>query len=257
MKGALLFFSCILLLLAGCIQPPQPQGNGKFFEATAQDPECQNNICFYEIFALDDGLVMVKKHITGSDYGISFCDANREKQSALFSFLEQNLKENKLGECGGCHSLHIFYNNGTTTRYSSIPYKSAVFEKQFFNEAQGICSAATEAEFIHVIFGKKDKYSDYHIFSNNKMVVSKFGLREGELLESGVDEISAAEFSEMKSFIPEQFFSSKAPGNCQANGYFYGYFEAYIGGKYNYAFTCGDGSDAGKAFLAFAGRFSE
>ncbi len=254
MKTTLPLFACALALFSGCIQP---QNSGKYFEITLQDPACGNNACFHEIFALDDGFVMVKKKTAETGYVVSFCSAGEEKKNELFSFLETSLEENKLEECAGCRTLHLFYNNGTATKYRSIPEKDASFEAIFFENAKSLCHAGKNAEFFHVIFGKGDKYSDYHIFSNNKVVFERFGLKEGELLSSDVSTISESDFAEMKSFFAGDFFSSAATDSCQGSGYFYGYIEAYINGKYNYAFSCGGNTAAGKAFLAFAKRFSE
>ena len=248
MKKSFFALALILVLISGC-----PNGeSGKYFEMVLQDSNCKNDLCFDEIFALEDGLVFMKQKAPNSDYQISFCNADKGKLNQMFSFLNENFRESRYVECTMCSSnyvYHLFYNNGKETKFSSIPVQEEIFEGEFYEMAKDLCSGAREAELIHVIYGKKFEYFDYHIFSNNYVVFEKFGLRDGELLDSKVSKITTEEFNGLKSLIADDFFSSSEIRNCPANGYSYGYVEALIDGKHAHYFTCGDETAAGKLFI--------
>lgn len=254
MKKAFFVFGLMFLVLSGCTETSQSH---KYFEVVYSEPLCESGKCFDESIVLDDGFVFLKQRFLGKDFNVSFCSADQKKLNELFSFLEKNFKESKLVECSECNSIHLFYNNGKSTKYKSIPVKKTVFEKKFFEKTKSICSNKISGELIHVIYGKKNQYIDYHVFSNNLIVFERFGLREGELLDSRVLSISEQEFSELKSLVPREFFSSPVENNCPENNYFYGFMEAVIGGEYNYAFTCGDEKPVGKAFLKLIERLSK
>ncbi|MFH1587227.1 MAG: hypothetical protein ABID38_05185 [Candidatus Diapherotrites archaeon] len=245
MKKALLALAALLMLLSGC-----PNGeSGKYFEIVFQDPSCEGGICFDETIALEDGLVFMKQRLFGGDYEASFCGAEKEKLNEMFSFLDKNFGQSRYLECNQCPSYHLFYNNSRETKFSSIPVEEDIFEKEFYEMAKTICSGKREAELIHIIYGKNLEYFDYHIFSNDYVVFEKFGLREGELLNSKVSKLGEGEFTELKSLNSDDFFISDTKSNCPANGYFYGYVEAIIGGEHASYFTCGDETPAGKLFL--------
>lgn len=254
MEKAVFAFLALALALTGCTEPQKQQG--RYFEAVFQDPACTGNLCFDEIIALDDGFVFMKQSSDLLSYDTSFCSADMAKLNGAFSFLDSRLKESKFAECQDCGSFHLFYNNGKETKSRSVPVKEQEFEKEAYEKAKGLCAGSMDAELIHFVFGKGTEFTDFHIFSNNKIVIEKFGLRDGELLDSSVMEISAKEFEEIKALVPQDFFSKSSQDNCPANGYFYGYVEAFINGKHAEAFSCGGESPAGTAFDALKARLS-
>lgn len=254
MEKHVLVLAFVVLALSGCVEQ---SNSGKYFEVVYSDPDCLGEKCFDEFIVLEDGLVFSKIRFPGRDYSVSFCSTPKEKASEMFSFLDASFEQSRLIECNSCDYLHLFYNNGTRTFYSSIPANEQVFEREVYDRATGLCQERKEAELVHLIVGTGSHYIDYHIFSNNIVVFEKFGLKEGELLESKVSKITPEEFAEFKSLISEDFFNSSPANNCPANGYFYGYVEALVEGKHNAAFSCGDEGPVGKAFLNLAGSLLE
>ncbi|MFH1234358.1 MAG: hypothetical protein V1493_01980 [Candidatus Diapherotrites archaeon] len=254
MEKTVFAFLALALALAGCTEPQKQQAG--YFEAVFQDPACTGRLCFDEIIALDDGFVFMKQSSDMMSYDASFCSADMAKLNDAFSFLDSRLKESRFVECQGCESFHIFYNNGKETKSRSVPVKEQEFEKEAYEKAKGLCAESMEAELVHFIYGKGKEFTDFHVFSNNKIVFEKFGLRDGELLDSSVKTITAEEFAEIKGLVPQEFFSTDSQDNCPANGYFYGYVEAVIGGKQAAAFSCGGESPAGTTFDALKARLS-
>ncbi len=265
MKKLLLALAALLMLISGC-----PNGeSGKYFEIVLQDPGCgdgtclgelfgcSNRTCFDETLVLEDGLVFKKQRFFGGDYEVSFCDVDSGKLSEMLSFLNANFKDSKYLECNNCSSFHLFYNNGKETKFSSIPAEEEVFEQEFYEMAKTICSGERDAELIHIIYGENLQYFDYHIFSNDYVVFEKFGLRDGELLDSKVSKLDRGKFSELKSLIPPEFSAPGIQGNCPANGYFYGYVEILVDRKHSSYFTCGDETAAGKLFLGLITEVSQ
>lgn len=255
MKTLVLAAACLALLAllaSGCIEGSE---SGKYFEIVLQDDSCSQGACFDEWLALEDGLLMHKQSLDGINYEISFCQSSQQEFQKMLSEISQGLKESRIEECESCAKIHLFYNDGKATRYSSVKASSA-FEKSIFERSKKLCAAPASAELIHVISGKNNSFSDYHIFSNNAVVFEKFGLRDGELLDSKVSSLKAGEFEELKKQVPAEFFETETFDNCPANGLFYGFIEARLESNYSNAFTCGDSTPKGTAFQKISGRFS-
>ncbi|MDO8647041.1 MAG: hypothetical protein Q7R70_01320 [Candidatus Diapherotrites archaeon] len=253
----LVLSACLLLFLAllatGCIESNE---SGKYFEIVLQDPYCNGSACFDELLFLEDGLVLKKQQIQGNDYTVSFCQTTPSEFNSLLSEIAKGLKASRFEECNSCAKYHLFYNDGKESKYSSVKAESAAFEKQVFAKAQKLCAMPSNAELFHVISGKGNSFKDYHVFSNGIVVFEKFGMKDGELLESKVSMLKAGEFEELKKQIPAKSFETETLDNCPANGFFYGFVEAKLSDNYDYAFTCGDSTPKGIAFQNLAGRFS-
>jgi len=179
---------------------------------------------------------------------VSFCEAKTDMFSSLLKELEDNLRKNRMIECNGCSVYHLFYHNIKDTRYSSVPVSDAAFESGFHKRLAKLCDKNVNHELIHLIYGKDTKYIDYHIFSNNLVVYEEFGLKDGELLDAKVYEITSVEFEDLKKLFSNDFYNSDTLNNCPENGLLYGYIETIQDGKHGEYFTCGDSTPAGKIF---------
>jgi len=245
-------FVCVVLaaLAAGCLAPKD--GNLAYFEVVYQDPSCGGGLCFDEILAMQDGLVFMKKGRPYGNYSVSFCRADGRILASLLSDLDDSLKGSTLEECSDCITYHVFYNDGLATRYSSVPEGLQTFQAGFYGRAKDICADVQSADLIHVIWGRNGEFVDYHLFSNGVAVYERFGLREGELLDSRAYRMDAGGFGRMARELADGFFTSNTTNNCPKNGLFYGYVEASIGGVHAEHFTCGDGTPAGRTFQTLA-----
>ena len=233
------------LVTAGCVGGGQPALS--YFESVRQSLGCGGALCFDEVLALEDGLVYMKQG-NASGYWVSFCNADGQKLYALFSMLDAQLEGKTLVDCRDCGTYHLFYNSGSETRYLSVPTGQNDLEG-FHGKAKEVCLSNADAGLIHVIWGVNGEYTDYHIFSNDVVVYERFGLREGELLDSRAYR-SEGVFARLTSIVHDDFFESNTKDNCPKDGLFYGFVEAAVGHRHREYFTCGDDTPAGGAFTA-------
>lgn len=243
----LLLGTGLLLLITGCTNPSNA---GTYFEITYENPDCNAShpFCFDEWLGVDDGLVLHKYQLYGEDYQVSLCQSPPARFETLLAEIDQNLLENRATDCRSCANYHMFINNGSSTRYSMLPEKEAIFEASILKKARQLCTTPSDARFIHIIFGKSKTFDDYHVFSTGKVVFEQFSIPGDRLVHSTVTSITPTDFTDLEKLIPPGFFAPSTDGKCPANGFFYGFVEVLSGDQYAYNFTCGGDSPKDQAF---------